>query len=569
MAKNFTDFEKLEGNYTAPTYPPGDPGGYQTGISVTQVTSGMHLVGYDTDQPHGERQYTVESVLLAAQPYHVGLENVTNESKEVMFDGTAFTGSTSAYDLIVENNLTVLGETTQLNTKTFATSAFAIRNLGTTTALKVEQAGSDTLAQFWDGDEITLELADGGKVGILGPASTDHDVTIYGTISAYGPLRTRDHVNGRDMTQDGYKLDRIKVNADVTSVALSSVSSDLAWLKANVPSYANVVVDEGLDLLEDGSDYKKIPALSGTDNTYSVQKIKSIEDGADVTGDHSADIILNDVPDGPWTSNSATTFVKMTSAQSERVTTVRGVSASLYATDDGGDINKMDIVKAYQEGYAFFWSESDDNDYNNNVKPLLADIATNVQDISSRRDAVITEVESNSGDWNNVYSDVSTTSANWNEAYNDYTAVQTRRDAVITEVESNSGDWNNVYSDVSTTSGNWDSTHTKMQQSSDDWDSTHTSVNGASGTWNNSVNNIDNEGLPHGQAKLSHLSVSTSLSTMGETYVTGTVQALTADEAGTPEWITGKTEIVDVGGTWLQFIDGIMVKSYPDPNLPD
>ena len=73
MAKNFTDFQQITGEYTAP-----DPvDGVTPGVTTTQATTGMHLVGYELDEPHGERRYTIESVLLAADKYHVGLENVT------------------------------------------------------------------------------------------------------------------------------------------------------------------------------------------------------------------------------------------------------------------------------------------------------------------------------------------------------------------------------------------------------------------------------------------------------------------------------------------------------------
>src|SRR6056300_211256 len=106
MAKNFTDFKKLEGTYIPPVYPAGESG-YLTGITNTAATTGMMLVGYEFDEPHGERQYTVESVLLAAEPYHVGLENVTNESKEHMFTDPLLTGSVSADNLTVKGNLDV------------------------------------------------------------------------------------------------------------------------------------------------------------------------------------------------------------------------------------------------------------------------------------------------------------------------------------------------------------------------------------------------------------------------------------------------------------------------------
>ncbi len=558
MAKNFTDFKKLEGTYIPPVYPAGESG-YLTGITNTAATTGMMLVGYEFDEPHGERQYTVESVLLAAEPYHVGLENVTNESKEHMFADPMLTGSVSADDLIVIGNLDVQGTTTQLNTTTFATSSFSIKNLGTTVALKVEQTGSTGCAQFFDGDEIMLDLADGKKVGILGAATPGYDVTIYGTISAYGPLNTHGAVNGRDMQQDGRKLDDLAPYSDVTSIALSSVSTDLAYLKATVPFYSNVVIDKGFDLLEDGDTYKKIPALATTNANYSTEKITGIENGADVTGDHSADIILNDVPDGPWTGNKATTFVKVTSADRDRVTTIRGVSGALYTGDAGGDITNDDIASAYHEAYPNFWSTSDESEYRNIVVPKVNDVYTDHVAVSANRDAVITKVENTSADWDSVYTDVSETSADWNTAYADYLSVNTSRDAVITKVENTSADWDTAYADYLNVNANRDAVITKVENTSADWDDVYTSVNNTSASWNASVNNTGGVNLPDGEAQLSNLSVTSGLSASGTTRISGEVYCLSG-----ADWKQGLTQEIDVGGTILQFIDGILVNSRPE-----
>jgi hypothetical protein len=498
-------------------------------------------------------------VLLAAEPYHVGLENVTNESKEHMFTDPLLTGSVSADNLTVKGNLDVQGTTTQLNTTTFATSSFSIKNLGTTVALKVEQTGSTGCAQFYDGDEIMLDLADGKKVGILGAATPGYDVTIYGTISAYGPLRTHGAVNGRDMQQDGRKLDDLAPYSDVTGIALSSVSTDLQYLKDNVAVYSGITVGKGFDILEDGTTYKKIPASASTNVNFSTEKITGIENGADVTGDHSADIIYNDVPDGPWTGNKATTFVKVTSADRERVTSVRGVSGLLYTGDDGGDITNDDIVEAYHEAYPNFWSTSDESEYRNIVVPKVNDVYTDHVAVSANRDAVITKVENTSADWDSVYTSVNDTSGNWDTAYSDYVSVNTNRDAVITKVESASGNWDTAYSDYVSVNTKRDAVITKVESTSGNWDSVYTSVNNASASWNHSVNNVGGTGLPDGQAALSDLSISTNLTAAGTTRISGDLYCLSG-----ADWKQGLTQEIDVGGTILQFIDGILVNSRPE-----
>ena len=320
MAKNFTDFQGVTGSWTPADYPPGDNGGYLTGTTTTQATTGMYLVGYDKDEPHGERRYTVESVLLAAEGYHVGLENVDNISNEDLLDDTTFTGTATADDLVVKGDLFVLGEEVQLDTATFATSALAIENSGTTIGLTVTQTGPDGIARFNDGTQIVFDVADNGKIGINAEAKTNRALFVSGgDVEIVDDVHLGATIDGRHLSQDGGKLDNIMPYSDVTGIALSAVESRLQELATSAPEFANITPMRGFDLLEDGDDFKKPPTLSAFPapgiGDYSIEKIKSVEYNADVTGDHSADIIYNDVPDGPWNGSDTTTYVKTTSAE--------------------------------------------------------------------------------------------------------------------------------------------------------------------------------------------------------------------------------------------------------------
>ena len=509
-------------------------GGYpHYGDEITGADKDMYLVGYESDNPHGERRYTVESVLLAASAYHVGLERVDNESKVEMLDNCTLTGTTSADDMIIKGDLRVDGARTELNTISMATSAFNVDNNGTTIALLIKQRGDDGIARFLDNEDVALDIADGGNVGIGRSAHPVHKLTVNGSISAAGPMTIEHKVNNRDMIQDGGKLDNIQPWADVTCINLNTVSTRLAYLKANATEYQHVTVAKGFDLLEDGDNFKKVPTLSAAGNTkpgigdYSVQKLKSVEYQADVTGDHSGDITYNMIPDGPWVPDSTlyNTYVKTTSSESIRLTNVRGVSAQLYNTDNIGagdfprDITRDDIKMAYQQAYPDFWSTGNETEYRNDVLPTLERTHSNVTAISSRRDAVITEVESNSADWNNVYASVSTTSANWN----------------------------NVHSSVSTTSANWDSTHTVTHNNSAEWSA--------------SVDNINKQNMQAGHAHLSHVNVVDSLTAQTEARLGGSVYVLSAGV-----WKVGLTKTVDIGGDDLVFVDGILVDHVPSTN---
>ena len=370
MAKNFTDFQELTGYYVPPF--PNDCE-CETGTKVTQATRDMHVVGYDVDEPHGERQFTIDSILLNANAADVGLQNVDNESKKYMFNNSNLTGHTSADDLTVRGDLEVLGEATTLLTETFATSAFDIHSgtLASLPALSVRQDAEQPLVVFRDGEDLAFHIADGGWSGFGCMGQHPNRVTIAGQLSASGDIMVDGAVDGRYLgSQDGPKLDDIQYYADVTSVMLSSVSERLTYL-AGTDNWAGIEVQKGFDLLEDGDHYKKVPALSSVAapgiTDYSVQKIKSVEYEADVTGDHSADIIFNDVPDGPWTGDKDTTYVKVLSSDLDRARTIRGVAQDLFNGDDGADITEQYIRDAYHNAYPDFWSTADEQEYRGTV----------------------------------------------------------------------------------------------------------------------------------------------------------------------------------------------------------
>lgn len=379
MAKNFTDFQELTGSFTSSGQTD------QTGTTITDATTEMYLVGYDTEVPDGERRFTIDSVLLAAGPHHVGLENVQNISTSDLHDDTTFTGNTSAENIFISGNLTVEGDTVQLNTESFATSAFEVENSGSQIAFKVTQTGTNGIARFLDDEDLALDIADGGWVGIGVEGQDQVELTIGGDLSATGEIYVDGEVDGRHVYEDGLKLDDIQNHADVTSYMLSSVSIRLTEL-AQEPEYSGITVAKGFDLLEDGDNFKKVPTLSSTDTTYSKQKIVSIEADADVTGDHSADIIYNDVPDGPWSGDGNTTYVKVTSAEHDRLISIRGVvsgQGSLYNGDVGvDDIDQDDIKNAYHDAYPDFWSTSNESEYRSTVVPQASASVKNINGIN-------------------------------------------------------------------------------------------------------------------------------------------------------------------------------------------
>lgn len=564
MAKNFTDFQQITGTYTAP-----DPvDGVTAGTTDTQATTDMHLVGYELDAPHGERRYTIESVLLAAQPYHVGLENVTNESKQYMFNDSSFTGTTSAENLLVIGDLVVEGDSVTMNTTIASTSALSLRSWSpsnTVIALEVQQYGPGPIAQFMEGENLAMDINSDGNVGIKTMASSETSLTVLGDVSAHGEMYTTGAINGRYVQQDGSKLDNVQPWADVTSLNLNDVYNHMVWLAANTTEHANIVPAKGFDLLEDGEQFNKTPSLSTVASPgigdYSTQKLASVEYQADVTRDHSSDIILNEIPNGPWTGNSTTTFVKVTSAEHDRLTSVRGVTVDpkLYGDDDGQDITSQHIVRAYQSAYPDFWSTTDDREYRDVIIPKVESTYNAVTQTSGAWNSTFITVKDLSASWYNTHSSVNTTSAEWDYAHDQIVNGQDKWNSVHLSVRDTSANWDNTYTDVSTNSADWGSTYDSVFTTSGNWDSTYSTTDANSAEWSASVNNKLNEdgthqSLPAGEAELTKVSITEGLTAQFDVRLGGEVHVLSAGE-----WKQGITATIDVGGDVLTFVDGILI----------
>jgi hypothetical protein len=562
MAKNFTDFQQITGAYVAPS----QIDGVTIGTTDTQATTDMHLVGYELDSPHGERRYTIESVLLAAQPYHVGLENVTNESREYMFNNSNLTGTTSADNLIILGDLVVEGDSVTMNTTIASTSALSLRSFSPSNnviALEVQQYGPGPIARFLDGENLAVDISADGNVGIKTLASSDTTLTVLGDVSAAGEVYTTGALNGRYLQQDGAKLDNIQPWSDVTGLNLSNVHDRMVWLAANTTEHADITPAKGFDLLEDGEQFNKTPALSSVISPgigdYSTQKIASIEYQADVTRDHSADIILNDIPDGPWTGSTGTTYVKVTSADRDRLTSVRGVDTPLYVGDDGEDLTPQHIVQAYQSEYADYWSSSDEIEYRDVIIPKTEASYNAVTQTSGAWNSTYITVSDLSANWYNTHSSVNTSSADWEYAHQQIINGQDKWNSAHSSVLETSAGWDSTYTSVLDTSADWNYAYAQVTAGEAKWDSTYTSVETNSAEWSSSVNNKLNgdgsqQSLPAGEAELTKVSITEGLTAQFDVKLGGSVHVLSGGE-----WKPGVTASIDVGGDKLVFVDGILV----------
>ena len=448
MAKNFTQFQEVSGETTS-------DGVRTTNLDTNVNKDDFYVVGYVEDAPGGEAKFSLRSILLAADPADIGLNNVTNESKTTMFTAPLFTqGATINGDLQVNGSVTSTGNNTSVDTLVVTTSAINVHNDNTAIPLQVTQDtvnGNYDTMRVYSGDEYAMHVNNIGRVGIgtaaddryqltighiTGQDSSEATVLINGTLSATA-------VNGADVAAMDEKLDTIQPWAD-SVYALQDVSSRLTAMHDSGMTHINVL--KGFDLLEDGETY--IKTLSGFvlapydlndghkasdawhidegaglqtpprqgESGYgtwdaSWEKLRKIEAFADNTRANSDTIEYNQVPDGEWTGDATTTFMKMTSAEKALLGEdgLRRVSGTLFADDDGDIVTQQYILSAYEEAAGdYYWSEANDDEYTGiaqvrdsgteGVKPRAMNSVQNTLDGNNVRvladgDAVLNEVE--------------------------------------------------------------------------------------------------------------------------------------------------------------------------------
>lgn len=433
MAKNFTQFQSITGNKTTDG---------QTGdvTRTTQANKGMYVVGYSANEPGGEKRFTIESLLYTAEPSDLGLEHVTNESKATMFTDATFTGSTTADgDLRVTQDLYVQGQQVINDTLTTTASAGVFTNLNQTNALVATQQDTSStydIAKFMSDTEPAMIIDSGGTVSI-GIDTTianqnNHKLHVLG--NTYSTHVSAESFNGQDIVAMDTKLDTIMAFADSTVMVLSSVEATMQAIANDQNNTLNVgAAQKGFDLLEDGDNFKKLPALSASNTSpqaiawsgnnsmhpgltignvgygtwdASEQKLYSIEHGADVTGAHSADIIFADVPDTPPGGLPEQTYVKMTSANKVYWDSIRGVTNKVHTADQGNPLQQQDIVAAYQEGFTDYWSSNDELEYRDTIIPTLTGCVQNKRDnLSVPNQTAVGDAELNNLESTNITCD--------------------------------------------------------------------------------------------------------------------------------------------------------------------
>jgi len=91
-------------------------------------------------------------------------------------------GTTTLHDITV-NNLTILGNATQIDMTDMSSEQFSITNNGTGPAFTVNQLGSATVANFLQNSNSVLFLRDGGNIGI-NTTTPNYKLEVNGTFNA-------------------------------------------------------------------------------------------------------------------------------------------------------------------------------------------------------------------------------------------------------------------------------------------------------------------------------------------------------------------------------------------------
>jgi len=110
------------------------------------------------------------------------------EARYLNLSGGTMTGNLTVPNLTVNNNLSVLGSLTYLDTTVSVTSSLSVVNFGSSPALTVEQYGNTPIAVFEDptGGGF-VEITSTGAVGI-NTSSPNQQLTVVGNISATGSI---------------------------------------------------------------------------------------------------------------------------------------------------------------------------------------------------------------------------------------------------------------------------------------------------------------------------------------------------------------------------------------------
>lgn len=334
---------------------------------------------------------------------------------------------------IFGENLTINGDSTRLNTRTYITSSVEITNtsLSSSAFTIFHHVTGAPIAQFFGTGNysITFDPTNQIGVGTVSPSATLHIVKpelggeasiIVDSFDTNSKLQLRSFIDN--------KIEFGSFNTDNTPYTYASIKADRTSERIYIRS---TNIDSTALVLEGASDNCEFVQLIGNNLNYGRYFVVSPNNG--VIGGIEIDSL-----------GSYKYVIGPTKYQAFNITPtgsvgINNVTDPIKTLTVNGEISANNVI----------WSSTGN---------------------SIQWDSIYTVVNGASGGWNAMYTTVNGASAGWSSMY--------------TTVNNASANWDSTYTTVSTCSAIWDSAYTTVSTCSAIWNSTYTIVSTCSASWN-------------------------------------------------------------------------------------
>ena len=405
------------------------------------------------------------------------------------------TNGTFHGNVVIEGDLSVLGDFTQLDTVVHTTSAVDIYNSGTGPALQVTQVQAEQpIAYFIDSNGGEIIFTGDGNVG-LGTFSPNEKLTVIGNISGTGDLiiKGSEYLSGNNFVQQSLLVggNILFADSNTTNVGIGTISPDEKLTVAgNIKSTG--------DLITQGNSY-----LSGSSN---IQQTLRVDDNT-----LYVDSVANNVGVGTIYPNEKLTVVGNISSTGNLITQGNSyLSGNSYIQQDlnvngnstiTGDLY---VVGNFTAAGSATYINTQNLEVNDSLIYLAAANTANLLDIGfvghfaqsplgyQHTGLIRRSNQGNPGAWT-LFSGLTTeplTGVNIDWA--DTNIVLDTLSANIATPGGTSNDWNSVYSTVNANSAVvWNYQGSDLKALSANWQNTYGSVNLLSANWSSAYSTVN------------------------------------------------------------------------------